>query len=133
MINDNFFKKNNKYSLKKKESLRFVNTYLKEEMKLARQKRISLITKPLFSISVGVILIIIAFDKTPVVSCLLISLLAINIFSSIHNFKYELRNTNQYIKALKQYRLELINYLMEAENKEEYKKRKDKIKFDYLR
>ncbi len=133
MINDNFFKKNNKYSLKKKESLRFVNAYLKEEMKLARQKRISLITKPLFSISVGVILIIIAFDKTPVVSCLLISLLAINIFSSIHNFKYELRNTNQYIKALKQYRLELINYLMEAENKEEYKKRKDKIKFDYLR
>ena len=133
MINDNFFKKNNKYSLKKKESLRFVNAYLKEEMKLARQKRISLITKPLFSISVGVILIIIAFDKTPVVSCLLISLLAINIFSSIHNFKYELRNTNQYIKALKQYRLELINYLMEAENKEENKKRKDKIKFDYLR
>ena len=133
MINDNFFKKNNKYSLKKKESLRFVNAYLKEEMKLARQKRISLITKPLFSISVGVILIISAFDKTPVVSCLLISLLAINIFSSIHNFKYELRNTNQYIKALKQYRLELINYLMEAENKEEYKKRKDKIKFDYLR
>ena len=133
MINDNFFKKNNKYSLKKKESLRFVNTYLKEEMKLARQKRISLITKPLFSISVGVILIIIAFDKTPVVSCLLISLLAINIFSSIHNFKYELRNNNQYIKALKQYRLELINYLMEAENKEEYKKRKDKIKIDYLR
>lgn len=133
MINDNFFKKNNKYSLKKKESLRFINAYLKEEMKLARQKRISLITKPLFSISVGVILIIIAFDKTPVVSCLLISLLAINIFSSIHNFKYELRNTNQYIKALKQYRLELINYLMEAENKEEYKKRKDKIKFDYLR
>ncbi len=133
MINDNFFKKNNKYSLKKKESLRFVNAYLKEEMKLARQKRISLITKPLFSISVGVILIIIAFDKTPVVSCLLISLLAINIFSSIHNFKYELRNTNQYIKALKQYRLELINYLMEAESKEEYKKRKDKIKFDYLR
>ena len=133
MINDNFFKKNNKYSLKKKESLRFVNTYLKEEMKLKKKKRISLITKPLFSISVGVILIIIAFDKTPVVSCLLISLLAINIFSSIHNFKYELRNTNQYIKALKQYRLELINYLMEAENKEEYKKRKDKIKFDYLR
>ena len=135
MINDNFFKKNSsqKLVISRAESLKFVNAQLKDELRIARQKRMLLLIRPLLNISACALLIGVTADKVLFISILFGGLVGINTISNITNFRYEFKNNNEYIKNLKKYRCELVNYLMESSDKEQLDARKKELLIAYKR
>lgn len=135
MINDNFFKKNSsqKLVISREESLKFVNAQLKDELRIARQKRMLLLIRPLLNISACALLIGVTADKVLFISILFGGLVGINTISNIIYFRYEFKNNNEYIKNLKKYRCELVNYLMESCDKEQLDARKKELLIAYKR
>lgn len=129
MINYNFFNKNAKKKLviSKKESLKFVNAYLKKDFYKTRKHKINLLSKPALSILACSLLSASVLQNVSGASFTLFTLLGVKFFLSYDNFKYEFRNNNDYLKLLKEYRLELVQYLMDSDNLKELDCRKREL------